>query len=115
MTDSNMPRSAANDDSNRVLALVAYVLFLVGWPTLHLATVAGVILAYVQRSEARGTVWESHFDAIISTFWIALVIGIVAIPLCFVLVGFGVLAVLVIWFLYRTIRGLVHAIESRPY
>jgi uncharacterized membrane protein len=105
----------AERDSGRILAIVAYVLFLVGWPTLHLATIGGVILAYVQRSEVRGTVWESHYGAIITTFWTSLVIGAIAVPLCFVLVGIPVMIGLVIWFLYRTIRGLVHAIESKPY
>jgi uncharacterized membrane protein len=43
------------------------------------------------------------------------VLGIAAIP--FILIGIGLLVypVLVIWFLYRTIRGLVHAIDRKPY
>jgi uncharacterized membrane protein len=106
-------------ESDRVLAIVAYVLFLVGWPTLHLATIAGVILAYIQRGEVRGTIWESHYEAIISTFWISLAVGVAAVVACITIVGLIVglplLAGLVIWFLYRSIRGLVHAIESRPY
>jgi uncharacterized membrane protein len=32
-----------------------------------------------------------------------------------VLVGFIVLGVLAIWYLYRTIRGLILASEARPY
>ncbi len=105
----------ADTSSSRTMAIVTYVLFLVGWPTFHLATVAGVILAYVQRDEARGTIWESHFANVISTFWIALICGIAAGLLCIVGIGFLLLGLLVIWFLYRTIRGLVHAIDSRPY
>jgi len=115
MADSNAPRAAADDESGRLMAIVAYVLFLVGWPTLHLATIAGVVVAYLQRGDSRGTIWESHYDAIIHTFWVSLIVGVVAIPLCFVVVGFVILGGLMIWFLYRTIRGLVHAIESRPY
>ena len=111
---SEAPR-VADQENGRIMAIVAYVLFLIGWPTLHLATIGGVILAYVQRDDVRGTIWESHFEAIITTFWISLVVGLVAVPLCFVLVGIPLLAGLVIWFLYRTIRGLVHAIESKPY
>ena len=111
---NDIPQTA-DSSSSRVMAIVTYVLFLAGWPTFHLATVAGVILAYVQRDEARGTVWESHFENVISTFWIALVCGIVAGILCLVGIGFLLLGILAIWFLYRTIRGLVHAIDSRPY
>jgi uncharacterized membrane protein len=108
-----------DQDSSRVLAIVAYVLFLIGWPTLHMATIGGVILAYVQRGEVRGTIWESHFEAIISTFWTSLIAGAVGILLCVTIVGLiaGVpmLIGLVIWFLYRSIRGLLHAIESKAY
>ncbi|HUO99381.1 MAG TPA: hypothetical protein VMU01_11975 [Rhizomicrobium sp.] len=111
---SEAPR-VADQDNGRIMAIVSYVLFLVGWPTLHLATVAAVIIAYVQRGDVRGTVWESHFEAIISTFWISLVIGAVAVPLCFVIVGIPLMIGLIVWFLYRTIRGLVHAIDTRPY
>ena len=115
MTDTtgSLPRS---DESFRGTAIIAYVLFLVGLPFLHLTTVAGVILAYVQRGDARGTVWESHFSNLIETFWISLLLGLVAIPLIFafglgILVGIGVF----VFFLYRTIKGLIRAIDGRPY
>ena len=43
MTDANASGSApvASADSARLLAIIAYGLFLAGWPTLHLATIAG--------------------------------------------------------------------------
>ncbi len=106
---------ARADDSDRVLAIVAHALFLAGIPTFHLAGIGAVIIAYVQRDSVRGTIWESHFEAIITTFWTALVVFLVAIPLCFVLVGIPILIGLVIWVLYRAIRGLVHAVQERPY
>ncbi|MDR3527877.1 MAG: hypothetical protein P4L57_11405 [Rhizomicrobium sp.] len=115
MSQQSQNTSVSSSESHRTMAIVSYILLLAGWPTLHVATLVGVVLAYVQRSEARGTLWESHYEAIISTFWIALVVGVIAIPLCFVGVGFLLLAGVVIWFLYRTIRGLIHAIDNRPY
>lgn len=111
----NGPISPAQSDTHRSLAIITYVLFLVGWPTLHMATLAGVILAYVQKSDARGTIWESHYDAAISTFWVCLVLGLAALPLCLIAIGFLIYPVLIVWFLYRVIRGLVHAIDNRPY
>lgn len=111
---SEAPR-AVDQDNGRIMAIVAYVLFLIGWPTLHLSTIGGVILAYVEKDDYRGTVWETHFEAMIYTFWVSLVIGVIAVPLCFVLVGVPIMIGLVIWFLYRIIRGLVRAIESKPY
>ena len=104
-----------DQDSLRTMAIVAFVCLLLGIVTAHLAAIGAVIIAYIQRDEARGTVWESHYDAIITTFWVALIGYAVAIPLCFVLIGIPILAVLAIWYLYRTIRGLVHALDGRPY
>lgn len=112
---SEQVQNATGTQSQRTTVIISYILLLVGWPTLHLATLVGVVLAYVQRGEARGSLWESHYEAIISTFWISLVVGLAAIPLCFVVIGFPILAGVIVWFLYRTIRGLVHALDNRPY
>lgn len=105
----------ASDSDARLMAILGYILFLVGWPTLHMATVGGLILAYIKRPDARGTIWESHFSNIIETFWIAFVLAVVAIPLCFVVVGFFLLGAIALWVFYRTIKGLIYAIEGRPY
>jgi len=103
------------DESLRGTAIVAYILYLLGWPTIHLTTIAGLVLAYVQRREARGTIWESHFSNLTETFWIAIIVAIVAVPLCFVVIGIPILLGLAVWVLFRTIKGLIRAIESQPY
>jgi uncharacterized membrane protein len=109
----------AADSSSRISAIIVYGLYLVGWPCLHLPTVAGLILAYIKRDDARGTLWESHFDNQISIFWTSLVGGIAAGILCLtgigLVVGLPMIAVIVVWFLYRSIKGLLRAIEGRPY
>lgn len=109
----------AADGESRVMAIIVYGLFLVGWPCLHLPTVAGLILAYIKRDDSRGTIWESHFDNQISVFWVSLVGGVAAVLLCLTVVGLVVgvpmLGILFVWFLYRTIKGLLRAIENRPY
>jgi len=115
MTDANAPQPTADATSARTLVIIAYVLFLIGWPTAHLTTIAAVVLAYIQRDEVRGSVWESHYSNIIHTFWITLVIGIVAAPLCLILIGIPIEIVLAIWFLFRSIKGLVKAIDAMPY
>lgn len=109
------PQQESTSGDARILSIIAYGLFLAGWPTLHLATIAAVILAYIKRREAAGTIWESHFNNVIHTFWISLLIGVVVVPLCFVLIGIPLLGLLIVWFLYRTIKGLVQAIDNKPY
>lgn len=72
-------------------------------------SIVAVVLNYAKRSEARGTVLESHFRWQIRTFWYAFVwcgvagllfVSIIGIPLAFaVLFGAG------IWVMYRVARG----------
>ncbi len=122
--------------------LIAYGLFVLA--IFNGATaIAGVILAYVRRGDARGTIWEGHFRNLIHVFWIAVVFA--AIFLAVVLQGVGGLAysmfstngnpppalvggllallpllyiaavVFIVWYLYRTVRGFVRVLDSKPY
>ncbi len=111
-TTGTAPRAR---DSFRGTAVLAYILFLIGWPSLHLSTIAAVILSYVQRGDARGTIWESHFNNIIQVFWVCALSLLVVIPLCFIGIGIPLLILLLVWFLYRTIKGLIRALDERPY
>ena len=126
----------------RVAALIAYGLF--AFAVVNgLTAVVGVVLAYVKRDEARGTVWEGHFANLITVFWATIilfaVIVAVAVPTTFgflfsmftsngnpppVQVGWViafvpaiVLAIILygVWYLYRVLRGFLHAIDNRPY
>jgi uncharacterized membrane protein len=115
MAEITQAQLAPAHDTLRGTAILCYVLFLLGWPTVHVTTVVALVLAYVQRGEARGTPWESHFSNLIETFWAALVLAVIAIPLCFVFIGIPLLFGVAVWVLFRTIKGLVRAIESRPY
>lgn len=118
MTDAAQaypPRPVPDHEALRIMTIIVYALMLASFVSLHLAPIVAVILAYVKRPDARGTIWETHFDTAISTFWVSLVILLVAVPLCFVLIGIPIVVGLVIWYLYRNIRGLVHAIDGQAY
>ncbi len=140
-----MPEAPARDapDSDlRTILLIAYGLFVLA--ILNGASaIAGVVLVYVKRSDARGTRWEGHCRNLIRVFWISLFVMVVA--LAVLLQAFGGLAfslfatngnpppemigwlivlvpafylgalLFLIWYLYRTLRGLMRALESRPY
>jgi uncharacterized membrane protein len=88
-------------------------MFLFGWPSL-----LAVVLNYVKRAEAAGTMLESHFRWQIRTFWFAfpwLVLGVVLwltlllIPLAIVL-----LALTGLWITYRVARGWIALARGRP-
>jgi uncharacterized membrane protein len=125
-----------DESSLRSAALVCYGLLLAACVT-GITAIAAVILAYIKRSDAGGTVWRSHFRNTIIVFWVlfvAFTAGLVTWPIAFGVslandfewpwvsafslpLFFWVIAlpVVLIWALYRIVRGLMHASENRAF
>jgi len=76
--------------------------------------VIGVVLAYVKRDELRGSWGESILTYFITTFWIALPVGLIGWLLTYILIGWAVLFVLYIWYAMRCLRGTMAAYDRRP-
>jgi uncharacterized membrane protein len=95
------------------IAMVVYILqalsFLWG-----ITAIVGVIVNYVKRDDARGTVYESHFDWQIRTFWWGLLWAVLGVILIFVVVGFFILAAAWIWAIYRVVKGWLKLTEGKP-
>jgi uncharacterized membrane protein len=141
MTDASIGESGArNNDDVRVLAIVIYILMLVSFFNGFTA-LASVVLAYIKRADARGTIYQGHYSNVIRTFWIALS-GVAALCTLTLWVIFGAIgfhgdpvdlvvlhpwmwlflpfvalafAMLAVYCLYRMVRGLVRAVEAKPY
>jgi uncharacterized membrane protein len=83
---------------------------------MGLLSVIALIVNYVKRDDARGTIYESHMTWMIRTFWWTLVwlvpAGLVAL-LTFGLLWF-VMLVPGLWFLYRMIKGVLWLNDGRP-
>ena len=116
MSDVQTPAAPAaqSQESLRTLTILIYALYLAAFFN-GLTAIVGLILAYIKRDDARGTVFESHLANLIETFWLTLVIGIVGCLTIFIGVGFLVLLGLFVFYLYRTLKGILRAIDSRPY
>lgn len=120
MSDTNaaapQPGLPIVQDDVRTVAIVVYVLYLAAAFSGGIAGIAGVIVAYIKRDESRGTIWESHFENQITSFWTWLLLFVAGICTAWML-GLGVLLIIgaFVFILYRTIKGLLRAIESRPY
>lgn len=103
-------------DVARYWALGAYILMLLGAVTGGVLCIVGVAIAYVARSDARGTYLEGHYDKIIGTFWLALCMLVAGIITFFagpigIFLAFGGLAIL----LTRCVIGLYRLIGQRPW
>ena len=70
-----------------------------------LASVAAVVLAYLKRGDAAGTVYASHFDWVIRTFWWGLLWIVLSALATIVFLGWITGLVALVWILYRLIKG----------
>ncbi len=104
MTGEDAPRMEAE----RSLALVAYVLHLTGAIT-GLTSIIGLVLNYVWKRHRIGP-FESHHRWMIRSFWWALLGIVIGSILTFVLIGWLILGLAWLWYVYRHIRGLVNLV-----
>ena len=116
-----MPGSREAQETLRRVALFDYVLHIAGLLlSMGLLSVVALIVNYVKRDDARGTIYESHMNWMISTFWWTLFWVVVSFTPSLVLsvVSFGLLSFLFIvpglWYLYRMIKGLLRLLDGRP-
>jgi uncharacterized membrane protein len=100
--------STTDPADGKMWALAVHILYLVG------LGLVGVILAYVKRNDLRGTIWESHLDFAIRTFWIGVLGVFVGIVLTLVLIGVLILWAVGLWVLVRVVYGLVQAAGDKP-
>jgi uncharacterized membrane protein len=71
--------------------LIVWGLYLASFFSLATTQIIGLIIAYVKRSDAAGTPFESHMIYAIRTFWIGLGVELIGLILSVVGIGVGVL------------------------
>ena len=94
-------------------ARIIYILYLVGI-VVGLTALVGVVMAYVNRSDAPGWL-ASHFDLQIRTFWIGLLYLLVGVLLAGVAIGYLILLFWLVWLIVRCAKGMKHVDAGEPY
>lgn len=109
-----MERTAEQLASLKTLTLVVYALQVLS-VFVGITAIVGVIINYIKREDAAGTLYASHFDWQIRTFWWGLIWSIVGFVLLFAF-GLGLLVWFVagIWALYRVIKGFIKLNDNQP-
>jgi uncharacterized membrane protein len=98
--------------SDKQLALLVYILYLVSYFT-GITALVGVIIAFIQIDSA-DPVLASHYRFQIRTFWIGLLYLFVGVILAFVFIGILVILWWFIWSLVRNVKGLLALNENKP-
>ncbi|GBQ95978.1 DUF4870 family protein [Asaia lannensis] len=106
------PASPRSERARR-WAWIVHILFIASF-FFGITSIPGVIVAYMKRGEAEGTIYESHFTYAIRTFWLGLLGAMVAGVLCLVMIGYVLLALLFVWWLVRVIRPVIALVDEAP-
>ena len=102
-----------HENSVRQVAFAIYVLYLANI-FLGLTAIVGVIIAYVYQGD--GPRWlDSHFRFQIRTFWIGLLYTVICIVLMFVVVGYFLALLALLWFIVRCAKGMKHLSRGEPH
>lgn len=89
-----------------------YALFALGIFGL-VPAIGGVIMAYAKRNELRGTIYFSHLQFLLKTFWITLIFSIIGYFTLIFLIGFPILLLTFGWYIFRVVSGFLHLRENR--
>jgi len=111
MTEQQTPPP---DLQNKNVTQVIYGLYaatILGVPT----SIVAIIMNYIKREDVAGTLYESHFNWQIRTFWWSLLWGVVGgiLILAFGL-GLIILGINFIWYVYRIVKGWLRLNEGKP-
>lgn len=100
-------------DSLKTLSTVIYALYALSLFAGVTAIVA-IVLNYLKLDEVRGSWLESHFRWQIRTFWWSLLWLMLGTLTVVILVGWIVLGVAFVWFVYRIAHGWLKLNDGLP-
>jgi len=99
-------------EKNKELTMLIYVLYGIS-VFFVLPFFIAIMINYIKREEVKGTFLESHFDWQINTFWYTLLWSVLGFITLLVGVGFVILIIDAIWFIYRIVKGILYLNDEK--
>jgi uncharacterized membrane protein len=99
--------------SAKTLTTVIYALYAASL-IVGVTAIVAIVMNYVKKDDVAGTWIESHFRWQIRTFWFGLLWLIIGTITYVVLIGWVVLPVAYIWFIYRVVKGWLNLNDNKP-
>ncbi len=96
----------------RKYTFAVYILQALGFLTLF-TPIIGIVINFIKGEEVRGSWLESHFRWQKNTFWYGLLWAIIGVVTQAILIGWLVLGLLSIWFIYRIARGWICLVDGK--
>lgn len=109
----NTPNSDPQYASQRQLIIIIYALYAAALFLGGIPAIIAIVMNYVKRSEIQNPVLASHFTWQIRTFWIGLAVAIIGFITSFLFIGFFILLGVLIWDIYRLVRGILGILDNK--
>lgn len=101
------------EEQRRNYMYVIYGLFAAGIFTGGLAVFIGAVIAYAKREDMAGTIYADHISFLIKTFWVSLAGFVICSILMLVLIGFWLMPLVGIWYVFRVVVGIIRLLDNR--
>lgn len=80
---------------------------------LPVTAVVGIIINYVKDEDVRGSWLDSHFEWQKKTFWYGLLWIVLGALTAFLLIGYAVMAAVIVWLIYRIAKGWIYLVDGK--
>jgi uncharacterized membrane protein len=116
MSETDFAAFEGKTQGDRTVMHVLYGLHTAAWASFGSLAVVALIVNYIKRADELDAVYASHHNYMIRTFWWTLLWLVVTTPLYLIVWIPGVIAhsVVLLWYLYRCLRGWVRFNDNRP-
>lgn len=116
MSQTDFASFSQKSPSDRTVMNVLYGLHTVAWATGGTLAVIALIANYIKRGDEDDAVYASHHNYMIATFWWTLLWLLVTAPLYLLmwLPGMAAHGIVLLWYLYRCIRGWLRFSDGKP-
>ncbi|MEK8048293.1 DUF4870 family protein [Ideonella margarita] len=95
------------------LTMIIYILYALS-AFIGITGLAAIIINYIKREDAAGTLYESHFTWQIRTFWWSLLWAVIGFVTLIIGVGVVILVIDSIWVIYRIVKGILNCNDGKP-
>lgn len=114
VVDAGSGKTSEELASLKTITQVVYALQALSF-AFGVTALIGLVINYVKREDAAGTLYQSHFDWQIRTFWWGLVWSVLGFMLIFAFgLGLVVLFAAWVWAIYRVVKGWLKLTEGQP-
>ena len=115
MAQTDFAQFEAKTPADRTVIHVLYGLHTVAWASMGTLAVIALIINYIKRADEQDPVYSRHHSYMIATFWWTVLWLVLTSPLYLLLFLPGMIAhtIVLLWYLYRCIRGWLRFTDGR--